>query len=146
MNFTGLTCSQYYVSEYTQFVLKQDIQDRSDIILMVDRFYDRVRENPVIGPIFTEVAHLDFDKHLPVMYSFWASQLLGEQTYSGNPMTPHLKLATLTPMGEIQFIEWLRLFNQTVDELFEGTRAEEAKTRAGNIARLMNYKINLGLK
>lgn len=126
--------------------MKLDIQDRSDIILLVDRFYDRVRENPVIGPIFTEVAHLDFDKHLPVMYSFWASQLLGEQTYSGNPMTPHLKLATLTPMGEIQFIEWLRLFNQTVDELFEGTRAEEAKTRAGNIARLMNYKINLGLK
>ncbi len=126
--------------------MKLDIQDRSDIILLVDRFYDRVRENPVIGPIFTEVAHLDFDKHLPVMYSFWASQLLGEQTYSGNPMTPHLKLATLTPMGEIQFIEWLRLFNQTVDELFEGTRAEEAKTRAGNIARLMNYKINLEFK
>ncbi len=126
--------------------MKLDIQDRSDIILLVDRFYDRVRENPVIGPIFTEVAHLDFDKHLPVMYSFWASQLLGEQTYSGNPMTPHLKLATLTPMGEIQFIEWLRLFNQTVDDLFEGTRAEEAKTRAGNIARLMNYKINLEFK
>lgn len=126
--------------------MKSDIQDRSDIILLVNRFYDRVRENPVIGPIFTEVAHLDFDKHLPVMYSFWASQLLGEQSYSGNPMTPHLKLAALTPMGEIQFNEWLRLFNQTVDELFEGERAEGAKTRAGNIARLMNYKINLEFK
>ena len=126
--------------------MKQDIQNRSDIILLVDRFYDRVRENPVIGPIFTEVAHLDFDKHLPVMYSFWASQLLGEQSYSGNPMTPHLKLAALTPMGEIQFNEWLSLFNQTVDELFEGERAEEAKTRAGNVARLMNYKINLEFK
>ena len=49
-------------------------------------------------------------------------------------------------MGEIQFNEWLRLFNQTVDELFEGERAEEAKIRAGNVARLMNYKINLEFK
>jgi hemoglobin len=126
--------------------MKQDLKERSDIVLLVDRFYDRVRENPVIGPIFTEVARLDFDKHLPVMYSFWASQLLGEQSYSGNPMTPHLKLAQLTSMGEAQFNEWLRLFNLTVDELYEGEKAEEAKTRAGNIARLMNYKINQELK
>lgn len=123
-----------------------DIQTREDIIVLVDQFYNKVRDNVVIGPIFTEVAQLDFSAHLPVMYSFWASQLLGEQSYSGNPMTPHLKLGKLTQMGEVQFGEWLRLFNETVDELFRGTKAEEAKSRAGNIARLMQYKINLELK
>lgn len=123
-----------------------DIQTREDIIVLVDQFYNKVRDNAVIGPIFTDVAQLDFSAHLPVMYSFWASQLLGEQSYSGNPMTPHLKLGKLTQMGEVQFGEWLRLFNETVDEFFRGTKAEEAKSRAGNIARLMQYKINLELK
>jgi hemoglobin len=108
----------------------QDIQTRDDIILLVDQFYNKVRTNPIIGPIFTEVAQLDFSTHLPVMYSFWASQLLGEQSYTGNPMIPHLKLGKLTPMGDVQFTEWLRLFT------------DEAKSRAGNIARLMLYKIN----
>lgn len=120
----------------------QDIQTRDDIILLVDQFYNKVRTNPIIGPIFTEVAQLDFSTHLPVMYSFWASQLLGEQSYNGNPMIPHLKLGKLTPMGEVQFTEWLRLFTETVDEFFLGTKADEAKSRAGNIARLMLYKIN----
>ncbi|MDZ4709583.1 MAG: group III truncated hemoglobin [Saprospiraceae bacterium] len=119
-----------------------DIQTREDIIVLVDQFYNKVRANPVIGPIFTEVAQLDFSAHLPIMYSFWGSQLLGEQSYTGNPMIPHLKLGKLTPMGEVQFGEWLRLFNETVDEFFTGTKAEEAKSRAGNIARLMLYKIN----
>lgn len=121
----------------------RDIQTRDDIILLVDQFYNKVLTNPVIGPIFTEVAQLDFSAHLPVMYSFWGSQLLGEQSYSGNPMIPHLKLSQLTPMGEVQFTEWLRLFTETVDELFKGIKADEAKSRAGNIARLMLYKINL---
>jgi len=124
----------------------RDIQTRDDIIMLVDQFYNKVQTNPVIGPIFTDVAHLDFSVHLPVMYSFWASQLLGEQSYNGNPMIPHLKLGKLTPMGEVQFTEWLRLFSETVDDLFTGIKADEAKSRAGNIARLMLYKINLELK
>ena len=119
-----------------------DIQTREDIKLLVDQFYNKVLTNQVIGPIFTEVARLDFSAHLPVMYSFWGSQLLGEQSYSGNPMIPHLKLSQLTPMGEVQFTEWLRLFTETVDEFFKGLKADEAKSRAGNIARLMLYKIN----
>jgi hemoglobin len=80
------------------------------------------------------------------MYSFWSSQLLDEQSYSGNPMIPHLRLSQLTPMGEVQFTEWLRLFTETVDELFKGIKADEAKSRAGNIARLMLYKINQELR
>jgi len=123
-----------------------DIQTRADIILLVNRFYDQVLVNPVIGPIFIDVAKLDFKTHLPIMYSFWDSQLLGESSYNGNPMIPHLKLSRLTAMGDLQFTEWLRLFNKTVDEYFAGAKAEEAKFKAGNIARLMLYKITNELR
>lgn len=121
--------------------MKKDIDCREDIVLLVDSFYDKVKTNPTLGYIFNEVAKLNWEEHLPKMYAFWAGILLGETGFSGNPMRKHLALSQITPMTEIEFSEWLLLFNQTVDSLFEGNTAEEAKTRAQNIAGLMLHKI-----
>ena len=118
-----------------------DIQTRDDIVLLVDSFYQKVKSNLVIGHIFVEVANVNWENHLPVMYSFWAGVLLGEQSYEGNPMLKHIALSKKTPMTEVEFSEWLLLFTRTVDELFSGDKASEAKIRAGNISRLMMYKI-----
>jgi hemoglobin len=119
----------------------KDIESRADIILLVDAFYTIVKSNPVIGYIFTDVAALDFDIHLPKMYDFWCSMLLGEQSYSGNPMTPHMVLSQKVILSSDHFDEWLLLFNETVDTLFQGDKATEAKYRAKNIAGLMLHKI-----
>jgi len=119
----------------------KDLETRADVILLVDTFYTKVKSNPVIGYIFTEVAALDFETHLPKMYDFWCSMLLGEQSYSGNPMTPHLVLSQKIKLSSVHFDEWLLLFNETVDTLFEGEIANNAKYRAKNIAGLMLYKI-----
>lgn len=119
----------------------RDITHRDDVELLVDTFYGQVRANAVIGPIFDDVAQIDWQEHLPKMYSFWSSILLDEHSYSGNPMIKHIALSRLTEMGEKQFGEWLRLFHATVDALFNGEKADEAKRRADNIARLMQYKI-----
>lgn len=121
--------------------MKTDIATRQDIELLVNTFYGKVRTNEVLGFIFDEVAKLDWEAHLPIMYSFWSSVLLGEQSYSGNPMLKHIQLSKLTAMTDIQFSEWLALFVQTTDELFDGEKADEAKERAANIARLMLHKI-----
>ena len=118
-----------------------DIQTRDDIEQLVNTFYDKVRTNVIIGFIFNDIVKIDWDKHLPVMYSFWSSLLLGDHSYSGNPMVKHIALSKLTQMTDTQFSEWLRLFYQTVDELFIGEKANEAKLRAANIARLMLHKI-----
>ena len=118
-----------------------DIQTRDDIVLLVDSFYQKVKSNLVIGHIFVEVANVNWEIHLPVMYSFWAGVLLGEQSYEGNPMLKHIALSKKTPMTEVEFSEWLLLFTRTVDELFSGDKASEAKIRSGNISRLMMYKI-----
>lgn len=121
--------------------MKNDFTNRTDIELLVNTFYDKVKVNKVIGHIFNDIARVDWDTHLPKMYSFWASLLLGEYSYSGNPMQKHIELSKLTKMSEVEFSEWLSLFIKTTDELFEGEKAEEAKTRAVNIARLMLHKI-----
>lgn len=120
-----------------------DITNRKDIELMVDTFYGKVMINPVIGPIFSEVVRINWGTHLPKMYSFWSSLLLNEQSFSGNPMRTHIELGKITAMTKVEFSEWLMLFHETVDELFIGEKAEEAKTRASNIARLMLTKIKM---
>lgn len=122
--------------------MKEDIKTRQDVELLVDSFYEKVRSNKVIGIIFNDIAGVDWELHLPKMYSFWASLLLGERSFSGNPMQKHIALSRRASMTEREFSVWLQLFHETLDELFSGEKAEEAKIRADNIARLMLHKIN----
>jgi hemoglobin len=121
--------------------MKKDIENRSDVELLVNTFYNKVKSNALIGPIFNEIIKVDWEHHLPKMYSFWASVLLGEHSFTGNPMQKHIQISKLTNMSNLEFSEWLKLFNETTNELFIGEKAEEAKTRAENIARLMLYNI-----
>lgn len=118
---------------------RKALETRDDIKLLVDTFYAKVRQDSLIGPIFTDVAKVNWDEHLPKLYNFWADLLLGEDTYRGRPFPPHMKL-NLIPS---HFEQWLRLFVVTVDENFVGLKAEEAKGRALRIAR--NFMINLNL-
>ncbi|MEZ5003767.1 MAG: group III truncated hemoglobin [Chitinophagales bacterium] len=121
--------------------MKSDITNRKDIELLVNTFYEKIRSNPVLGYIFDDVAKVNWETHLPKMYSFWASILLGEHSFSGNPMQKHIALSKITEMTDKEFSEWLHLFTVTVDELFFGENANEAKLRADNIARLMLHNI-----
>lgn len=123
--------------------MKKDIESAADIELMVNSFYNVVKSNSILGPIFKDVAKVDWQTHLPKMYSFWSSLLLGEHSYSGNPMVKHIALSKITPLTETEFSTWLLLFNRTVDLHFQGSKAEEAKSRAANIARLMLHKIEM---
>ena len=120
--------------------MKSDITNRKDIDLLVNTFYEKIRSNPVLGDIFDDVAKINLESHLSKMYSFWASILLGEHSFSGNPMQKHIALSKITEMTK-EFSEWLHLFKVTVDELFFGENANEAKLRARNIARLMLQNI-----
>lgn len=124
--------------------MKKDIETRKDIEQLVDTFYGKVKNHYRLGPIFNDIAHVNWDTHLPNMYAFWAGLLLGEHTFSGNPMQKHKALSKLTPITEAEFSDWLLLFTQTTDELFQGEKADEAKARAAGIARLMLHKIQAG--
>lgn len=114
----------------------RDIVDRNDVITFVDRFYDKVKADTLLGPAF---AHVNWRNHLPVMYGFWSSMLLGEQSYRGNPLQRHLHLA----IGTEHFNRWLKLFRETIDENFSGVNADEVKMRAQAIARVFQIKMGL---
>lgn len=109
-----------------------------DIRLLVDSFYDKVRHDQVLAPIFNEKIQ-DWPQHLDKMYRFWQSILLEQYTYSGAPFLKHVTL----PVGQEHFHRWLTLFYETVDNLFVGNKAQEAKFRASRIAEVFQFKMGL---
>ena len=120
---------------------KTPIQNRKDIELLVDEFYKKVRTDDVIGHIFNEVADINWEKHMPVMYNFWESALLDIMTYKGNAMTPHIALSKKTAINQEHFTRWKKLFFETLDEYCVGDKVDEAKKRAEAMGALMLYKI-----
>jgi len=118
-----------------------DIQTEGDIKILVDKFYQKVLADPVIGFIFTEIVVLSWEQHIPIMNSFWSSLLLGSNTYNGNPMIKHMELNKRMPLTKVHFDRWLQLWESTVNENFIGAKANEAITRAQNIAALMHHKM-----
>ena len=116
-----------------------DIRNLDDIKILVNNFYDEVRTDSLLGPVFASKIPADaWPSHLQRMYAFWNAILFAEKGFEGNPMQKHLRLA----IEEIHFSHWLQLFFKTVDTNFSGPKAEEAKQRANSIAQIMNFKIN----
>jgi hemoglobin len=113
-----------------------DISKRSDVERMVVTFYERVKSDPLLAPLF---AHLDWPHHLPIMFKFWSSILLGEMSYSGSPLMKHFNLG----LSREHFERWLKIFTENIDAQFSGQVAEEAKNRARTIANLFQHKMGL---
>ncbi|MDN3676398.1 group III truncated hemoglobin [Flavobacterium paronense] len=120
--------------------MKTDIRNRKDIEKLVNAFYDCVKKDVVIGYLFTDVAKVNWELHLPKMYDFWENILFLTANYEGNPMARHKELHQKSTMTKVHFQQWNDLFIQTVDKLFEGKKAEEIKNRALNISDMMMYK------
>lgn len=120
--------------------MKTDIRNRSDIEKLVNSFYDKIKMDATIGYLFTDVAKVNWELHLPRMYDFWDNILFSSGNFEGNPMAKHKELHEKSEMNKGHFQHWNVLFNQTVDELFIGTKAEEIKLRAMNISTLMMHK------
>lgn len=120
--------------------MKKDISNRKDLLLLVTEFYKKLLADDSISYLFTEVAKIDLDHHLPVLVDFWDSILFNSNTYQKNAMQPHLVLHQKSPLQKHHFDTWLNYFKQTVDELFEGEKAFIAKERATSIATVMHIK------
>lgn len=98
---------------------------------LVDRFYDRARVNPLIGPIFDAHVHGDWGPHLDKMKGFWRSVLLRTAEYHGRPVPAHVKIGQL---NSDDFQMWLGLFGETVDEIFDPEARPMVKAAARRIA------------
>jgi hemoglobin len=118
---------------------KTDITTEDDIKLLVDSFYQKVNADNLLSPIFNDVAQVDWEEHLPTMYSFWSSLLFRSGKYRGYPWPKHAVL----PVNAAHFARWLTLFKQTVDEHFAGPKAVEAKNLAASIADTFQNRMQL---
>jgi hemoglobin len=124
--------------------MKKDIESREDVITLVNNFYEKVKKDEHISHFFTAAVKVNWDAHLPVMYDFWENIIFHTGTYAGNPMQVHQHLHNKIPILATHFERWLKLFNETADELFAGEKAFQVKQRALSIATVMQIKISNG--
>jgi hemoglobin len=121
--------------------MKKDIESRADIEQLIVAFYEKVKQDAIIGFIFTDVVKIDWAHHIPVIVDFWEAILLDNPVYKKNAMEVHYDLNKKVPLQKEHFESWMRLFAATVDELFEGKVATSAKVRAQSIAGVMLFKM-----
>lgn len=106
--------------------------NESSIARLVDRFYSRVRQDDVLGPVFGRVIGNEWEPHLEKMRAFWSSLMLASGRYKGNPMMAHLML--LPRIGAEHFERWLNIWKQTTAELFPPEAAAVFVGKAETIA------------
>ncbi|WP_312343986.1 group III truncated hemoglobin [Chryseobacterium binzhouense] len=122
------------------------LESREDIELLVNSFYAKVIKDETIAFFFTDIVKVNWDLHLPKMYSFWETILFGQMSYKGNPMAVHFPVNEIAAMEKRHFEQWLKLWKETISENFHGESASMAITKSENIAKLMSYKMEMARK
>lgn len=114
------------------------IEKRDDVNFLVRSFYDKIRVDQLLGPIFNHhIAANEWESHLENLTDFWESNLFGVRKFKGRPGQKHIMVdqAQGHTLSVGHFEQWLALWFRTVDELFQGELAERAKQAALNIGQ-----------
>lgn len=121
---------------------KPDIKTRSDIHMLVSLFYKKVKKDDLLAPFFIETIK-DWDTHIDHLTDFWESSLFLKTRFIGDPLQIHIDVdkENNNEITEKHFGVWLNLWYQTINDLFEGDFAENAKRRARKMGTLMYLKI-----
>jgi hemoglobin len=106
----------------------------------VRRFYADVAQDELLGPMFNDVAQVDWSEHLPKLTAFWCRALLGLQGYVGNPYRAHAEVNAAVPFQVAHFERWLGLFSETLDD-WEGHNVDRALELAANVARVHSQQL-----
>lgn len=121
----------------SEFTNRQPVADEQ-LELLVDRFYAKVREDMVLGPVFNAAID-DWPEHLERLSAFWSSVMLTTGRYKGNPMAAHLKhVHAIVPA---MFERWLELWRETAREILSEVGAAGVIAKAERIAE----SLQLGL-
>lgn len=111
---------------------------RQDIELLVEAFYEHVRNDPVLGPVFNPAVH-DWDEHKATLVKFWSAVVLGTREYRGNPMAAHRPHRIVAE----HFEYWLSLWHHTAKQHLGEEKAEIFIGFAQRIAQSLMYGLNL---
>lgn len=105
---------------------------------LVHAFYARVREDPLIGPVFNDAIG-DWPEHLEKLQAFWSSVMLTTGRYKGRPMPAHIKHADR--IDRASFTRWLALWRETTEKLLDADDAAAMQDRAARIAESLQLGI-----
>ncbi len=119
----------------------EDVKNRADIAILVEDFYAKAMTNEKIGYIFTDVAKLNLEKHIPTICDFWETVLFGNMVYRGSVVRKHMDLNRMTSLEPIHFETWLTIWKEIVSSRYAGEKADEMISRAEKMAEMMSFKI-----
>jgi hemoglobin len=119
----------------------RDLDSPAEIEEMVRRFYADVAQDDVLGPMFNDIARVDWSEHLPKLASFWGRALLGITGYSGNPFHAHALVHAKRAFTSAHFERWLALFHETLELGWVGPNARRAAELADNVARVHSRQL-----
>ena len=119
----------------------RDLDSPDEIAEMVRRFYQDVAQDELLGPLFNDIARVDWSEHLPKLTAFWCRALLGIEGYQGNPFRAHSQVHGQSPFTIAHFERWLQLFGETVELGWEGPNATRALDLARNVARVHSQQL-----
>ncbi|MCB0977894.1 MAG: group III truncated hemoglobin [Acidimicrobiales bacterium] len=118
-----------------------DLDTVEDIEEMVTRFYRVVAQDDLLGPMYNQVARVDWSVHVPKLASFWFQALLGIDGFEGNLSRAHERVNELSPYTPAHFERWLELFHETVEEGWVGPRADRALRLAEHVAEAQQRRL-----
>jgi hemoglobin len=121
-----------------------DLSDRTDVRELLSRFYERVLVDELLAEPFTGVRAKGLEAHLPVMCDFWETMLFRAGLYTGSALRAHRDVHRDHPLSDRHFLRWLSLWRDTVDAMYRGPVAEQAKIQAGRIAWAMHRRLTGG--
>lgn len=108
---------------------------------MVRRFYADVAMDDLLGPMFNDVAQVDWPEHLPKLTAFWCRALLDRPGYAGNPFRAHTLVHQRSPFTQAHFERWLSLFHESLDLGWVGPNVEQAHRLADDVARVHSHQL-----
>lgn len=118
-----------------------DLDTRSQIHDLVVVFYREIVFDELLGPVFGEVAEVDWTVHIPRLIDFWCRVLLGQPGYEGNILVAHQHVHELEPLSSELFDRWYVLFVGSVDGRWRGPLADKAKVHAARIAGVLAHRV-----
>jgi hemoglobin len=119
----------------------RDLDTPDEIEEMVRRFYADVAQDDLLGPMFNDIARVDWAEHLPKLTAFWCRALLDQPGYTGNPFRAHALVHGRRSFTAAHFERWLELFHETIELGWTGPRAERAGELADNVARVHSHQL-----
>lgn len=102
-------------------------------------FYDRVRQDPHLGPVFNGIV-TDWGEHLVRLEEFWSSVMRTSGRYKGNPVAMHVMHAA--QIRPFMFERWLEIWRRTTDEMLDPAIARQMQAKAARIAERLSLALH----